>query len=269
MDELRRANKDLWEKWTDLHVGSDFYDVESFKAGRDSLDAVELEGVGDVDGKTLLHLQCHFGQDTLSWARRGARVMGVDFSERAIAFARGLAEELGLDARFVCSDVCQVREHLGGERFDVVFTSYGTVSWLPDIETWARVVADSLEPGGTFFMADHHPILWVFDEKAEERALRFKYGYFDREPVRGEEKGSYAVPDADVEVVGYFWQHTFEGIVGSLLSAGLRLTCLREYPYLAFKWFDYMERGEDGFWRMPEGMPDIPLMFSLTATKDG
>ena len=269
MDERRQANKDLWEKWADLHVDSDFYDVESFKSGRDSLDAVELEGVGDVTGKSLLHLQCHFGQDTLSWARRGASVVGVDFSEHAVAFARDLAGELALDARFVCSDVYEAREHLGEELFEVVFTSYGAISWLPDLEPWARVVADSLEPGGLFFVAEHHPFLWVFDDEAEERVLRFRYGYFDDEALRWEEKGSYAVPDADVEGVSYSWQHTFEEIIGALVGAGLRVTSIREYPYLAFRWFPFMERGGDGFWRMPEGMPDIPLMFSLTATKDG
>ena len=261
------ANRELWNAWTELHVTSEFYDVQGFKNGRDTLDSVETEGVGDVRGKRLLHLQCHFGLDTMSWARRGAGAVGVDFSENAIAHARALAAELGLDAQFVRSDVDSALEHLDGEKFDVVFTSYGALSWLPDLRPWAGTIAGALKPGGTFFVADHHPTLWIFDDYATEPGAAYRYSYFDRSAIRDEETGSYAAPDADYVGVCYSWQHTFEDIVGSLLEAGLEITCLREYPYLAFKWFPFMTRSEDGYWRMPEGAPDIPLMFSLAATK--
>lgn len=268
--DLVRANRDLWDGWTELHVPSEFYDVEGFKAGRDTLDAVELEGVGDVKGTSLLHLQCHFGLDTLSWARRGARVTGVDFSEKAVAHARRLAHELGIEARFIQADVTDTDAllgRLGGERFDVVFTSHGTISWLPDLRPWARTVAGALKPGGTFFIADSHPFTWIFDDEITEPGLRFRYKYFGREALRWEEKGSYAVPDADFEGVSYSWQHTFEEIIGSLVEAGLRITSLREYPYLAWRWFPWMVKHGDGCYRLPEDMPQIPLMFSLTASK--
>jgi SAM-dependent methyltransferase len=265
--ECLAANRELWNAWTELHVASEFYDVPGFKAGRDSLDSVETEGVGDVRGKSLLHLQCHFGQDTMSWARRGASVVGVDFSENAVAHARALAAELELDARFVRSDVCAALEHLDGEQFDVVFTSYGAISWLPDLVPWARTIAGALKPGGTFFVAEHHPTLWIFDDYATEPVAAYRYSYFDRTAIRDEEHGSYAVPDADYVGICYSWQHTFEDIMQALLQAGLQITSLREYPYLAFKWFSFMVQGEDGYWRMPTGAPDIPLMFSLTAVK--
>ncbi len=264
-----RANRDLWDAWTELHVTSEFYDVEGFKAGRETLDAVELEGVGDVRGKSLLHLQCHFGLDTLSWARRGARVTGVDFSERAVSHARRLALELAIEARFVqadVSDAAALTAQVANEQFDVVFTSHGAISWLPDLGPWARTVAEVLKPGGLFFVADSHPFTWMFDETTDIE-LRFRFPYFDRAALRCEEKGSYAVPDADLQSVSFSWQHTFEEIVSSLTAAGLSVTSLREYPYLFWKWFPWMERGEQGAYRLPLDVPQIPLMFSLTATK--
>jgi SAM-dependent methyltransferase len=267
-EEYFAANRALWDGWPELHVPSAFYDVEGLKAGRDPLDRVVSEGVGDVSGQSLLHLQCHFGSDTLGWARRGASVVGLDFSERAVAHATALAEELGLDARFVCANVYDALEALEGERYDVVFTSYGAISWLPDLRRWAEIIAASLKPGGRFFVADHHPFLWMFEDTTKERVVRFYYPYFDREALRWDEKGSYAVPDAEFEGVSYSWQHTFEEIVNSLAGAGLRIEALREYPYLAFQWFDFMEQDDEGFWRMPADLPQLPLMFSVTATRD-
>jgi SAM-dependent methyltransferase len=267
-----RANQDLWDGWTELHVPSEFYDVEGFKRGRGTLDAVELEGVldavGDIRGKSLLHLQCHFGLDTLSWARRGARATGVDFSGKAVAHARRLAGELGLEARFLLADVTDtdaVVAALAGERFDVVFTSHGVISWLPDLRPWARTVAATLRPGGTFFLSDSHPFCWMFDDEVVQPELRVLFDYGGREALRYEEKGSYAVPDADFRGVSHSWRHTFEEIVCSLIDAGLTVTNLREYDYLFWRWFPWMTKDEEGRYRLPEGMPRIPLMFSLTA----
>ena len=261
------ANRRLWDERVGPHVGSDFYDVDAFRAGRNSLDLVELEGVGEVSGQSLLHLQCHFGLDTLSWARCGARVVGVDFSLKAVEQARELAVELALDARFVCCEVGRALEHLGGETFDVVFTSYGAISWLPDLAAWARVIAGALKSGGRFFVADSHPTLWMFDDAPNVDAVCYRYSYFDREALRTEERGSYACPEAEIGGPSYSWQHTFEEIVSALLDAGLQITSLREYPYLSFQWFPFMVRGADGYWRMPAGSPDLPLMFSITAEK--
>jgi SAM-dependent methyltransferase len=265
VDENRRT----WDTWAPLHAASDFYDVEGFKAGRETLDAVELTGVGAVTGKSLLHLQCHFGMDTLSWARHGARVTGVDFSEPAIGTARALAEELGLDARFICADVNDTLAHLDEERFDVVFTSHGAISWLPDLRPWAEVIAGSLKPGGTFFVAESHPFLWVFDEELPQPELAFRYPYFDRGPLTQRSAGSYAAPEAEVVTTQHSWQHTFEEMVDALTGAGLRVTSLREYPYLYFSWFPWMVKDGEGRFRLPDGMPDLPLMFSMTATLDG
>ena len=262
-------NRDSWDRWADINVASDFYDVEGFVAGRSSLDEIEREGVGDVAGKRLLNLQCHFGMGTISWARLGATVTGVDFSPRAIELARALAERCGVDATFVCADVTEAAAHVDGP-FDVVFTSYGAISWLPDLTPWAETIAALLAPGGVFFVADSHPTVWMFDDApgAVDTTLRYKYPYFSRTPLREELTGNYADPASDVTTVTHSWQHTFEDIIGSLIGAGLRITSLREYDRIVWPWFDYLVRGDDGMWRMPPGAADIPLMFSVTATRD-
>ncbi len=185
-----------------------------------------------------------------------------------MAHARRLADELGLEARFLQADVTDtdaVVAALAGERFDVVFTSHGVISWLPDLRPWARTVAATLGPGGSFFVADSHPFTWMFDDEVAEPELRFRFDYFNRAALRYEEKGSYAVPDADFRGVSHSWQHTFEEIVGALTEAGLTITSLREYDYLFWRWFPWMVKDDEGRYRLPEGMPRIPLMFSLTA----
>ena len=169
-----RANRDLWNAVTPHHVTSRFYDVEGFKAGRarrrTGLDELEVALVGDVRGKTLLHLQCHFGIDTICWAQRGATVTGVDFASEAIQAARRLAAEMGVPATFVESDVYDLPANLQG-RFDVVFTSHGVLGWLPDLERWGQVIARFLAPGGRFHLIEAHPFAWIFDDLRTDAEL--------------------------------------------------------------------------------------------------
>ena len=155
-------NKAAWNAKTAVHIDSDFYDMPAFMGGETSLKSLELGLLGDVKGKRILHLQCHFGQDSLSLARMGASVVGVDLSDAAIEKARELAAELQLDATFVNCDIYSLKEHLQGE-FDLVFTSYGTIGWLPDLNRWAAIVEHYLKPGGSFVMVDFHPVVWMFD----------------------------------------------------------------------------------------------------------
>ena len=177
MDDYKKANLALWNEWAHLHAGSAFYDVEGFKAGKTSLNPLEMEELGNVAGKTLLHLQCHFGLDSLSWARLGASVTGVDFSDQAIALARSLSQEVGLEAEFVCSDIYELPQVLAGQ-FDIVYTSYGVLAWLPDLKNWAAVIAHFLKPGGVFFIAEFHPFAMVFDNSETATGLRIQYPYF-------------------------------------------------------------------------------------------
>lgn len=266
-DPYLDANRELWDAWTGIHEGSKFYDLPGFVAGESRLDSVELE-LGDIKGKSLLHLQCHFGLGTLSWARLGARVTGVDFSERAIALARRVSRQTGLAADFVCSNLYDLPAVLSGE-FDIVFTSHGVLTWLPDLEGWARVIARFLKRGGIFYIVEAHPFAYVFDdaENAQELRVRFPYFHSDQ-PDRSEVKGSYAEPEADHAGVEYFWAHSVGDIVNSLRAAGLRIDSFREYSMLAWKMLSLMEQDSAGWWRLPEQFPQLPLMFSLRATKD-
>jgi len=264
MDPYFKTNRSLWNAWTSIHAESEFYDIEGFKEGKTSLNAIELEELGDVRDKSLLHLQCHFGLDTLSWARAGARVTGVDFSDKAIDLARSLSEETGLKARFICSNIYDLPDALI-ERFDIVFTSYGVLSWLPDLGRWARVVAHYLKPGGIFYLVEFHPVLYMLDE---ERGDSLKYPYFHTpEPLLFQEKGSYADPQSDFLHPSYFWTHSLGDVINSLISAGLVIQFVHEFPYSVYKCFTFMEEDEDGLWRLKGRSRSIPLMFSIKAVR--
>lgn len=266
MTDHIEVNRRLWNSWAKINAASDFYDVEGFKAGRDPIDEIVSELVGDVDGKRLLHLQCHFGLDTLGFARRGARVTGVDFSTEAIATARRLAEETGLAATFELAEIASLPGRFAGE-FDIVFTSYGAIQWLPDLEAWADTIAQALAPGGAFCIAEAHPAAAVFDDERED-TLAVRYSYFDTEPQHFVEHGSYADRDADFEGDSYGWQHPLEEILGVLLSRGLRIESFGEYDRVPWQWFPMLVERGGGFWGMPEDGPQLPLLFTLRASKE-
>lgn len=270
MREEVTANLELWDGWTDLHMAGTFYDVEGFIADPASrpFDWVTRGVVGDVTGKRLLHLQSHIGIDTLGLALAGAvDVVGVDFSSRAVAAARSIARRLDLPVEFVQADVTDLPDTVPEAAFDIVFTSHGTIMWLPDLEGWARTIASRLVPGGTFHIIDVHPFLTIFDDFSEKPPLSVRYPYFSREPLYFEEHGSYADRDADFVADSYVWQHTLSEIIGALVGAGLRIQQLSEYPVVAWKVLEFMEQGDDGLWRMPPGAGDVPLMFSLSAVR--
>jgi SAM-dependent methyltransferase len=268
MNPHQQANLARWNELTAIHARSRFYDVEGFKAGQSSLRPLEVEEVGDVTGKSLLHLQCHFGLDTLSWARRGARVTGIDFSDQAIAQARALSQELGIPAEFVCSTVEDLPRALTG-RFDLVFTSYGAICWLADLSAWARTIVHFLEPGGTFYMVEVHPVADVFDDSPGVTELRVAYPYFPQaEPLRLQTQGTYADRSAAVvNTVSYAWIHSVGEVLTALLGAGLRLEFFHEFPYSVFPNYAFVQQDADGWWRPRGQKGSIPLLFSLKATK--
>jgi SAM-dependent methyltransferase len=266
MNEYLENNRSLWDGWTRLHAGSEFYDVEGFRRGRSTLKPLELEEVGDVRGRSLLHLQCHFGLDTLSWARLGARVTGVDFSEEAVSLARSLAADLDIPARFVRSNVYDLPAALE-DSFDIVFTSYGVLSWLPDLEAWAKVVAHFLRPGGFFYIAEFHPLVGMLDDEGAE----FVYPYFHAEtPTVIESRGSYAAPDAPgFSHPEYNWEHPLSDVVNAVVRAGLRLEYLHEFDY-AWHAGDYrlMDEFAPGRGRLRGHLRLLPHMFSLRASRE-
>jgi len=253
-------NRASWNARTPVHLASSFYDLEGWKRGACSLKPIEVEEVGDVRGLHLLHLQCHFGQDTLSWARRGANVVGLDFSDAAIDAARGLAAELGLSARFVCADVHKAAEAVG-EQFDIVFSSYGVLGWLPDLEPWARQVAACLRPGGRFHLIEFHPIRWIFDDALE----RIIYPWDSRgTPIKTEEKHTYADSNAELDLVEVGWNHGIGTVVTALLHAGLVLDALREHDWSPYPIFAGSVEVAPGRFQA-ERLRGAPHVYSLIA----
>jgi SAM-dependent methyltransferase len=254
------ANKLGWDLRTEIHKASAFYDIEGWKAGKTSLTPIELREVGDVAGLSLLHLQCHFGQDTLSWARLGARVTGCDFSEKAIDAARVLAAESGLPADFVCCNLYDLPKHLEGQ-FDVVFTSYGTIGWLPDLKRWASVLRHFLRPSGVFYIADFHPVLWMLDDAMEH----LHYPYFGGEVIETDQTGTYADPSRDIRYKEYGWNHSLSDILNSLLEQGFRIEHLNEYDYSPFDCFAKTVRVADGKYQIRGLEGIIPMVYSIRA----
>ncbi len=265
------ANQRLWAAWTAVHAEGEFYDLAGFRRGGVRLRDEEIAAIGDVRGRTLLHLQCHFGIDTLSWARLGAHVTGTDFSAEAIRLAREIATDIGIDdARFVESNIYDLPDKLGGQ-FDIVYTSRGVLEWLPDIRGWATVVAHFLAPGGTFFITEIHPAAQVFeDEGIEPGELRLRYPYWEHpKPLVFDVKGSYADPTADVgEQKAHGWDHGLGEIVSALIDSGLRIESLAEHPYLDWG-VDFLVEAAPGSGRfvLPPDRGELPLMFSLRATR--
>jgi SAM-dependent methyltransferase len=265
------SNQRLWDAWTKVHAKGQFYDVAGFRQGGIRVRPYEVAAIGDVAGKSLLHLQCHFGLDTLSWARLGATVTGVDFSAASIELARELAADLGIEARFIESNIYQLPLRLGDE-FDIVYTSRGVLGWLPDIRGWARVVARFVKPGGRFYISEVHPVLQVFEgEGVSPREFRLRYPYWEHgDPLVFDVHGSYADRSADLgtEHKEHGWDHGLGEIVTALIDAGLRIDRLEEQPFLEWP-VDFLVETEpgSGVYVLPEGPGELPLMFSVLASK--
>ena len=266
MNDHLQANQKLWDQWTLEHEQSPAYDVAGFKAGKERLRPVELAELGDVSGKSLLHLQCHFGLDTLAWARHGAIVTGVDLSEQSIALARSLSQELDIPAQFHCSDIYQLPTVLSGE-FDIVFTSYGVLNWLNDLKRWATIIAHYLKPGGIFHIVEFHPFSRVFAVDAPELKVSNPY-FFAEEPFHFAMQGSYAAT-GDSLFHGYNWNHSLSEIFNALIGAGLQIECFNEFPFTLRARIAGMVQGEDGLWRLTQQHGMVPLLFSIGARKAG
>lgn len=261
-DQYFNANKDGWNKRTSIHKDSTFYDIEGFKKGNTTLNKLELEALGDVGGKSILHLQCHFGLDSLSLARLGAKVTGVDFSESAIDLATSLNKEVNLDAQFICCNVYDVPDRLH-QKFNIVFTSYGVIGWLPDLDKWACIISHFLKPGGTFFMAEFHPVVWMMDENFEY----IKYFYHNIEVIKDEGKGTYTDKNADIKYTEYTWNHSLSEVINALIKSGLVIQSLNEYPFSYYNCFNNLVKGNDGYFRVKGIENKLPMMYAVQATK--
>ena len=256
------ANKQLWNQRTAVHKDSSFYNLAGFKAGENVLTPIELNELGDVKGKTMLHLQCHFGMDSLNWARLGAVVTGVDLSDEAIKEAKQLNNDLGMNATFICCNVYDLKEHLN-EKFDIVFTSYGTIGWLPDLNKWAEIISCYLKPGGIFYMADFHPVLWMFDDEF----THFQYSYENSEVIITESEGTYTDRDADIIGKEYGWNHSISEILNALITNGLQIGHFNEFMYSPYACFRNTVEFEKGKWHIKGLEGKIPMVYSLKAVK--
>lgn len=268
-DDPLAENLARWEEQVDIHIGSDFYRVKEFLAGESSLDPIVREEAGDVRGKRLLHLQCHFGLDTLSFARLGAEVTGLDFSPKAIAAAQRLAPDAGLEARFICARVDEAREK-AGSGYDIVFSSWGVLMWLPDLAAWAQNIAGCLAPGGLFYLAEGHPLTWTLEDESEriEDNFRIVRSYFLEGPQQWENAHDYAEPEVSLtHFRSNEWQHTLGEVVTALAEAGLRIEFLHEHDRLPWPAVPGMIRADRYYFRAPDGAPAMPLSYSVRARK--
>jgi SAM-dependent methyltransferase len=273
LDEYRAANRANWDDRVPIHLKSKtVYKDAEFRSNPEMISPVvefDRRALGDVTGKSLLHLQCHIGHDTLSWARLGAVVTGVDFSEKAVAAAREISRESGTPGRFVLAELYDSPEVLP-ERFDIVYTGTGALCWLPDIAGWARVAAKFVRPGGTLYVRDGHPVFNSLDLERADGRLEITLPYFEGSPQRWDEEATYVEVDEKVEhSVQYEWNHGLGETVTALIEAGFRIDALKEYQFLEWQAMPSMVQGDDGWWRLPEGQDRVPLMYSIRATRDG
>jgi len=256
-------NKKLWNKRTKIHIESEFYDNDRFIEGFNSLNIIELNLLGDLKGKSVLHLQCHFGQDSISLERLGADVTGIDLSDESIKAARELAEKTSSGTEFICCDVYDLPNHLH-KKFDLVFTSYGTIGWLPDLNKWAGIISMFLKPEGKFVFVEFHPFLWMYDNDFKY----ISYNYFKDEAILEIEQSTYADTTAEINEQSVSWNHGISEVINSLIRKGMEIGSFEEYNYSPYNCFNNTEEFEAGKFRIKHLGNKIPMVYSIIATKN-
>jgi len=262
MENYLEINKNSWNAKVDPHLRSDFYFVDEFLKGKSSLNSIELDLLGDVKGKSILHLQCHFGQDSISLSRMGAQVTGIDLSDKAIEAGKDLAQKCGTDTEFICSDVYSLPEILD-QKFDIVYTSYGVIGWLPDLNKWAGVISHYLKPGGKFIMAEFHPAVWMFDDGFTKIA----YNYFNEKPIIETYEGTYADKSADIVQEYVMWNHSLAEVLQNLINHTIELEIFQEFDWSPYPCFNQVQEFEKGKWRIATFGNKLPLVYALRGNK--
>ena len=255
-------NRQSWNLRTAAHWKGDFYDVQGFIEGKEVLKSIELDLLGDLAAKKILHLQCHFGQDSIALARHGALVTGIDLSDDAIAKANELNHSCEQAVQFICCDIYDLPKHLN-ETFDIVFTSYGTIGWLPDLDKWANVIQHFLKPDGQFVFADFHPSVWMFDDDFKD----VSYNYFNDGPIIETQMGTYGDKSADFSTTYVMWNHGVAEIFNALTKAKLRIEVIQEFDYSPYDCFRHTEEFEPGKFRIKHLENRIPMVLALMAMK--
>lgn len=261
-DNYVEINKHSWNNKVDIHLNSEFYNLDGFLKGQTSLNSIELGKLGDLTGKSILHLQCHFGQDTISLSRLGANATGVDLSDKAIENAKRIAQETHSNAKFICCDIYDLPKYLD-EQFDIVFTSYGTIGWLPDLDKWAKVISRFLKPNGQFVFVEFHPVVWMFDDNFD----KIGYSYFNSGAIVETVEATYADKNADLSQSYVMWNHGISEVLNSLINNGLEINSLDEFDYSPYNCFNKTIEFEPNKFRIEHLDDKIPMVYSLVATR--
>lgn len=249
-------NRQSWNNRIETHLKSEFYDLDNFLKGKNSLNDIELNLLGDIKGKTILHLQCHFGQDTISMGRLGANVAGIDLSDKAIESAKQIAKDTNSNAKFICCDIYDLPNHLD-EKFDTIFTSYGTIGWLPDLDKWAKIISKFINPSGQFVFVEFHPVVWMFDDNFEE----IGYRYFNSGAIVETHSGTYADRTAELTLSEVWWNHSISEVLNSLIKNGLDIKSLDEFDYSPHNCFNKTIEFAPGKYRIEHLDDKIPMVY--------
>lgn len=262
MIDYIKVNQKWWNNVAPIHLKSKLYNLEGFKKGKTSLVSIEKEELGNIKEKNLLHLMCHIGMDTLSWARLGANVTGVDMSDKSIRIARKLSREIKIPAKFICSDIYELPNVLD-KKYDIVFTSYGVLCWVSKIKKWAKIISHFLKKGGTFYIVELHPFTNILSYD-----FKISYKYFKRGPYIDDSSGTYTDWNESVMGTTYEWSYTISDVINVLINEGLKIECVHEFPYTMYDQFPgFMEQNDKGQFVLKNKKIQIPLLFSLKATK--
>ena len=262
MKDYLSANKALWNRKTDIHLQSKMYDVPAFLNGKTSLKSYELDLLGDIAGKKILHLQCHFGQDSISLVRMGAQVVGVDLADKAIQQARAFSQQLQVDASFVCCDIFEADQHIK-EQFDIVFASYGTIGWLPKLDKWGEIISHFLKPGGQFVFVEFHPVIWMLDDAS---FTKLTYSYFNVHTFEETLTTTYSDGPEHEPLTSFSWNHPLSDVFTSLLQQQLTITDFKEYSTSPFDCLPNMVKVKGGY--QIKGLEgQLPMVYSVVARK--
>lgn len=261
--DYKEINRKLWDARTRIHVHSNFYDVQGFIKGNNPLNTIELDLLGDVRGKKILHLQCHFGLDTLALARMGAEVTGVDFSEEAISEAQNLASKTNLNAEFICCDLYDLPMFYTG-KFDIIFTSYGTIGWLPDLDRWANIISRFLNKEGAFIFAEFHPLIWMFDNDFTS----ITYAYHQCDAIEENMEQTYTDGQKMESMPSISWNHGLSEVFSALRTSGLTIDIFKEYNYSPYDCFKGTKQLADKQYIIEKFDGKIPMVYSLKAYKN-
>jgi 2-polyprenyl-3-methyl-5-hydroxy-6-metoxy-1,4-benzoquinol methylase len=255
-------NKNSWNNKTEIHIKSAFYNLDDFLKGKNSLNDIELKLLGNIEHKKILHLQCHFGQDSISLSRLGADVTGIDLSDKAIENAIQIAATTNTNTKFICCNIYDLPNFLD-EQFDIVFTSYGTIGWLPDLDKWANIITKYLKPQGQFVFVEFHPVVWMFDDNFE----KIHYNYFNTGAIVETENGTYADKNAHITQTYVMWNHSISEVLNSLIKHGLTIQSFDEYDYSPYNCFNKTIEVAPNKFNIAHLSNKIPMVYAINAYK--